>query len=225
MPDLIDSKEKLLRTAEELFFKYGYEEVSGGGICEKAGLSRSRLQYYFTDKKQLASLIFKKSLASFHYNLSKATDYSVERGLRDILEYMSLSIVCLLDIVSKDASPSSFYSECMDAGIAAVVLPGYLTQSMGVINRESGSEYDEVHIMTFAKIFSNALSANTKKYKESFESNKNSNFFAEIYSDLYMKMLDIPLEDRKEIVKAAVEKKESNNIVFHSMYEVEVTKI
>ncbi len=48
-----DTKEKIRSTAMELFKEYGYDETSIPMICEKAGVSKTTLHYYFPKKQDL----------------------------------------------------------------------------------------------------------------------------------------------------------------------------
>lgn len=223
-----NTDELLMSTAERLFFEKGYAEVSGRGICEVAGVSRSRLHYYYADKEELASIILRKSLADLHYKLR---DYVFGKTCRTGTEqesdfvYMTTLIMCLVGILSKDISPSKFYSECMDAGVASRVLSEYLEKSMNILNRDIDHPYDERHIKTFARMFANAFSANSKKYKTNDAQEEYSLFFGEVYSDLYMKMLDIDANKRKKIIDKAESIYKKLRISFKSMYEIEITKL
>ena len=139
--------------------------------------------------------------------------------------YMTTLIMCLVGILSKDISPSKFYSECMDAGVASRVLSEYLEKSMTKLNRDIDHPYDERHIKTFARMFANAFSANSKKYKTNDAQEEYSLFFGEVYSDLYMKMLDIDANKREKIIDKAESIYKKLRISFKSMYEIEITKL
>ena len=223
-----NTDELLMSTAERLFFEKGYAEVSGRGICEVAGVSRSRLHYYYADKEELASIILKESLSELHYKLGESVFERIEESdinQESALTYMTTLIMCLVGILSKDTSPSKFYGECMDAGVASRVLSEYLEKSMNILNRDIDHPYDERHIKTFARMFANAFSANSKKYKTNDAQEEYSLFFGEVYSDLYMKMLDIDANKRKKIIDKAESIYKKLRISFKSMYEIEITKL
>lgn len=48
-----DTKERIRSVATELFKEYGYDETSIPMICEKAGVSKTTLHYYFPKKQDL----------------------------------------------------------------------------------------------------------------------------------------------------------------------------
>lgn len=218
----MNTKEKLKSVAEEQFFKYGYNQVSGRGLCEIAGISRSRLKYYFDDKESLASEIIRDSFKELHYKLIATKPFEEGDLLKSNLQYMSVLLMCITDILSKNESPSAFYNECMNAGVVAPVLTEYVNNSMSIINREMKEHYDRAHILTYAKIFVNAFSTNVKKYREVYADEGSSNFFGEIYSDLYMKLLDVPKEVRTEIVAYAKKQKQRITVKYNSMYDIEI---
>ena len=218
------TEEQLKATAEKLFFEKGYIEVSGRGICEAAGISRSRLHYYYTDKEHLAYAVMKQSLEKLHQELSSVIHTSCDTELKRNLEYMTVLIMCLISILSKNSAPSLFYSECMDAGIANNVLGEYIETSMRIINEKTAHPYDNRHIRAFSRMFANAFSANSKKYADDESVSGYMMFFCEVYSDLYMKMLDVDSAVRKEIIEAAEQEFSKLDIQFRSIYEIDITR-
>lgn len=48
-----DSSERLLRSAIDLFARYGYDPVSTGQVAEAAGLTQSMVHYHFGNKSKL----------------------------------------------------------------------------------------------------------------------------------------------------------------------------
>lgn len=218
------TEEQLKATAEKLFFEKGYNEVSGRGICEAAGISRSRLHYYYTDKEHLAYAVMKQSLEKLHKQLSSVIHTSSDTELKRNLEYMTVLIMCLVSILSKNSAPSLFYSECMDAGIANNVLAEYIETSMSIINEKTEHPYDKRHIKTFSRMFANAFSANSKKYTDNETVSGYMMFFCEVYSDLYMKMLDVDPAVRKEIIEAGEKEFKKLEIKFSSIYEIAITR-
>lgn len=48
-----DTRQKILNAAAELFNEFGYDEASIPMICERAGVSKTTLHYYFPKKQDL----------------------------------------------------------------------------------------------------------------------------------------------------------------------------
>ena len=215
------SKEKLREVAEAMFFEYGYDAVSGRKICEEAGLSRSRLQYYYSDKESLAAEILADSLKKLHYSL-KETFEKDEYKLNDYLEYMSFLIMCITDILSKTEPPSQFYSESINTIQSRDILSGFIEHSMSGVNNYLPNSFDEIHLKTYAKIFINAFSANTLKYQVAYSGEGASDFFGTIYADFFMKMLDIPIEERNEVLEKAKKRRDHTHIHFSSFTDIEI---
>lgn len=53
-----DTRSVILYSARELFWKHGFRRVTVEEICEKAGISKMTFYRYFTDKIELAKVIF-----------------------------------------------------------------------------------------------------------------------------------------------------------------------
>ncbi len=58
----IESCEKILKVAEELFARRGYDSVAIHEIAEKAGISKSLIFYHFKDKQTLYETIIRRSV-------------------------------------------------------------------------------------------------------------------------------------------------------------------
>jgi len=54
----INTKEKILKTSEELFAKKGYDATSVDEISRKAGITKSLIYYYFKSKKEILETLF-----------------------------------------------------------------------------------------------------------------------------------------------------------------------
>lgn len=58
----VDTREKLLRAAEELFVERGLDGVSVSDIAKKSGTTKGHLYYYFENKEQLFDAVLKEHL-------------------------------------------------------------------------------------------------------------------------------------------------------------------
>lgn len=67
-----NSRKKLLSVAGELFFRYGYKDVSVNDICREAGLTKGAFYYHFASKDELYGHLFTPQLDAYldaHYDL------------------------------------------------------------------------------------------------------------------------------------------------------------
>ncbi|MGC8765374.1 MAG: TetR/AcrR family transcriptional regulator [Brevinematia bacterium] len=90
----MDSKrEKILRTAEALFAKKGYDATSVEEIANKAKVTKSLIYYYFKSKKDILKSMFKDfefelldvKKRAFKILFSTGSGYRYEEKLREIL--------------------------------------------------------------------------------------------------------------------------------------------
>jgi TetR/AcrR family transcriptional regulator len=62
-PEIINSEEKILRAAEEIFLRDGYAGSRMQDIADLAGINKALLHYYFRSKDKLFDKIFEKKAA------------------------------------------------------------------------------------------------------------------------------------------------------------------
>ena len=60
-----NTEERILRAAEEIFVRRGYEAVRLEEIAEQSGVNKSALHYYFRSKDKLFEIIFEKVLFNY----------------------------------------------------------------------------------------------------------------------------------------------------------------
>ena len=65
-----ETEEKIIESAEKLFFQKGKAGCSMQDIADDAGINRTLLNYYFRSKDQLFEAVFRKALGSFVPNLA-----------------------------------------------------------------------------------------------------------------------------------------------------------
>ena len=60
-----ETEEKIIASAEKLFYQKGKAGTSMQDIADDAGINRTLLNYYFRSKDQLFEAVFRKALGSF----------------------------------------------------------------------------------------------------------------------------------------------------------------
>lgn len=61
----METREKLLISAQNEFLKYGYEKASLRTICKNVGLTTGALYFFFNNKEDLFKSLVKKIANSF----------------------------------------------------------------------------------------------------------------------------------------------------------------
>ena len=87
-----DTEEKIIASAEKLFYQRGKAGCSMQDIADDAGINRTLLNYYFRSKDQLFEAVFRKALGYFVPNLAAMLRSDV--GLK---EYVPLMIETVID--------------------------------------------------------------------------------------------------------------------------------
>ena len=96
----IDTKNLIIKTAEELFVKYGYKKTSTILISKEANISVGIIYNYFNNKEELFELWLNnllERLDNYLYNQFKLMDYKIELPLviSNILDKLSSSFFSL----------------------------------------------------------------------------------------------------------------------------------
>lgn len=65
-----ETEEKIIASAEKLFYQKGKSGTSMQDIADDAGINRTLLNYYYRSKDQLFEAVFRKAMGSFVPNLA-----------------------------------------------------------------------------------------------------------------------------------------------------------
>ncbi len=105
-----ETEDKIIASAERLFYQKGKAGTSMQDIADDAGINRTLLNYYFRSKDQLFEAVFRKALGSFIPNLAAImrTDLSfneyvpamVEKIIDTMLENPQIPIFVLQELSS-----------------------------------------------------------------------------------------------------------------------------
>lgn len=69
--ETIDTKQKILNAAVDLISEKGYHDVSVREICERAGVTKPVLYYYFKDKEDVLAELIREGNRRFHDLINK----------------------------------------------------------------------------------------------------------------------------------------------------------
>ena len=83
-----ETEEKIVASAEKLFYQKGKAGTSMQDIADDAGINRTLLNYYFRTKDQLFEAVFRKALGNFVPDLAAMlnTDISFENYVPALVE-------------------------------------------------------------------------------------------------------------------------------------------
>ncbi len=98
-----DSKEKILKGAEDLFMKFGIRSISMDDIARSVGVSKKTLYQYFEDKEDLVSMVLKSHLE----RSTKQYDDLRLTSANSIEELARLSVCLKKDM--EEMNPSMLY--------------------------------------------------------------------------------------------------------------------
>lgn len=105
-----ETEEKIIASAEKLFYQKGKAGTSMQDIADDAGINRTLLNYYFRSKDQLFEAVFRKAMGTFIPNLAAmmSSDVSfkdylpalVEKIIDTMLENPQIPIFILQELSS-----------------------------------------------------------------------------------------------------------------------------
>ena len=83
-----ETEEKIIASAEKLFYQKGKAGTSMQDIADDAGINRTLLNYYFRSKDQLFEAVFRKAMGSFMPSLARLlnADIPFEEYLSGMIE-------------------------------------------------------------------------------------------------------------------------------------------
>ena len=87
-----ETEEKIIASAERLFFQKGKSGCSMQDIADDAGINRTLLNYYFRSKDQLFEAVFRKAMGTFVPSLA-----SMMRSDITIQEYVPAMVEKVID--------------------------------------------------------------------------------------------------------------------------------
>ena len=86
-----ETEEKIIASAERLFYQKGKAGTSMQDIADDAGINRTLLNYYFRSKDQLFEAVFRKALGTFVPNL--ASVLATDMAFQDYVSFMVETII------------------------------------------------------------------------------------------------------------------------------------
>jgi len=89
-----ETEEKIIASAEKLFYQKGKSGTSMQDIADDAGINRTLLNYYYRSKDQLFEAVFRKALGSFVPSLAAMLQSDVSFEV-----YLPTTIETIIDVM------------------------------------------------------------------------------------------------------------------------------
>jgi TetR/AcrR family transcriptional regulator len=118
----MDTEEKILAAAKEIFIQKGYAAARMQEIADKAGINKGLLHYYFKNKNKLFSAIFMEAFHQFAPRINKIFESDLplfEKIESFVDEYMDVLLqnpnIPLFVIHEMNQKPEEFISNIMSS--------------------------------------------------------------------------------------------------------------
>jgi len=130
-----ETEEKIIASAEKLFYQKGKAGTSMQDIADDAGINRTLLNYYFRSKDQLFEAVFRKALGSFvpelaalmntDLNFAEYVPALVEKVIDTMLENPQIPIFILQELSSNpERMPQIIKEMGIDPALAMAKMGG-----------------------------------------------------------------------------------------------------
>ena len=103
LPALMEIKERILETAQELFFKYGIRSISMDDIAKELSISKKTIYQYYKDKDEVVHMLMQKKM-----EVDQKRFHDVAKASANVIEEM-FNIMEQMRKVIGQMNPSAFY--------------------------------------------------------------------------------------------------------------------
>lgn len=203
-----ETRKRIIDTAAVLFLEKGYTETSIKEICEQAGVSISRVNYHFVSKASLAEHICRAFLFNFYDQIKNVIGNTRQYSL--VTEMIQLRF--FVRLFTNNGEPRNyqrFYQDVANEGIWAkafrvFALWRFETVMASVYGQKNPISKDLIEL--YAKVFSVSLPALLSTHGEDrmkVRTREEIDRLEDVYSRLFMQMLDIPHDVQDAIMERA----------------------
>ncbi len=149
------TKRKILRVAEELFSKNGFDGTGMEAIARAAGINKATIYYHFKDKNEIIASLFQsilkdvdEHLAGVFANKGKAVSEADE--IMEEIEYLSarknILTIFLMESL-KNTKIHKLLFQCSEQGTG--MEGGYWSERHNNFTREKGRAPDRMEILAY----------------------------------------------------------------------------
>jgi AcrR family transcriptional regulator len=151
-----ETEEKIIASAEKLFFQKGKAGCSMQDIADDAGINRTLLNYYFRSKDQLFEAVFRKAMGTFVPNLA-----SMLRSDMSFQDYVPVLIETVIDAMISNPQIPIFVLQELSSNperMPQIIKEMGIDPSMAIKKMEDEGHVPEVFGMDPRQVILNILS-------------------------------------------------------------------
>jgi len=151
-----ETEEKIIASAEKLFFQKGKAGCSMQDIANDAGINRTLLNYYFRSKDQLFEAVFRKAMGTFVPNLA-----SMLRSDMSFHDYVPVLIETVIDAMISNPQIPIFVLQELSSNperMPQIIKEMGIDPSMAIKKMEDEGHVPEVFGMDPRQVILNILS-------------------------------------------------------------------
>ena len=151
-----ETEEKIIASAEKLFYLKGKAGCSMQDIADDAGINRTLLNYYFRSKDQLFEAVFRKAMGTFVPNLA-----SMLRSDMSFQDYVPVLIETVIDAMISNPQIPIFVLQELSSNperMPQIIKEMGIDPSMAIKKMEDEGHVPEVFGMDPRQVILNILS-------------------------------------------------------------------
>ena len=100
---LMEIKERILETAQELFFKYGIRSISMDDIAKELSISKKTIYQYYKDKDEVVHMLMQKKMG-----VDQKRFHDISKASENVIEEMFNMMGHMRNVIGQ-MNPSAFY--------------------------------------------------------------------------------------------------------------------
>lgn len=214
-----ETRRKIAQAASELFFQKGYFETTVKDICDRSGVSVSRVNYHFVTKADLAAYLCTEFLDNFYQKVKQFIGNNREFSL--VSEAIQLRFFVKM-LLSDKGDSSRFYKEIAREGILSQAFTRTAKSRYRIINSTiQHVNMDETRISIAAHFFASALTGLVDPLQEQFK-DQDVPGLMDAYARLFMQIADVRHDVQENILLRAREYGQNIGFRLQSLTEVEL---
>ena len=140
-----DLKEKIITTAETLFYENGYENTSLRNVADKLGIHHSNILYYFDSKKALGNVIYGRLYNTISSQILKLIPDKDKY-------YLATNLRLHYKVMYWDKKIFRLYSEFINAGIVTEYILPNAVENYKIYTSTYGLNYTDEELSSFFHI-------------------------------------------------------------------------
>lgn len=151
-----ETEEKIIASAEKLFYQKGKSGTSMQDIADDAGINRTLLNYYYRSKDQLFEAVFRKAMGTFVPNLAAMLQSDMP-----FQDYVPVLVETVIDAMISNPQIPIFVLQELSSNperMPQIIKEMGIDPSLAIKKMEQGGHVPEVYGMEPRQVILNILS-------------------------------------------------------------------